>query len=260
MSISRRRAVELLGLGSAAAGISACGAGGGEAHLRFKVTARAQLPGADYEGFAVNDMRARYTPNSLSRMMMGRTLKMESTVVDFGGKADALFVLLQDYLQIILRLWDIPGPGSADETTIPRLKAATGVRELLTKTPGKPVLDANYPKIAAFRDEADPASVYEVDPDNLAKTHGPGARFLGLSIEIVDPKTPLTEAIQERLTWIVPGSSDRLVQPFRTADDRNCSPRPSHAGSGIPSRVIRIASRAPRLRRLAVSMTERMFA
>lgn len=164
-------------------------------------------------------MRATYTPNSLSRMMMGRKLKMEATVVDFGGKADALFVLLKDYLQIILRLWEIPGPGSANETTIPRLKAAAGVREWRTKTPGKPVLDANYPKIAAFRDEADPTSVYEVDPDNLAKTHGPGARFLGLSIEIVNPRTPLTDEIQKRLTWIDIDSNRRLLQPAAYISD-----------------------------------------
>ncbi|MDZ7627958.1 MAG: hypothetical protein U5J99_06060 [Parvularculaceae bacterium] len=80
-----------------------------------------------------------------------------------------------------------------------------------------------YPKLCAFRDEADPTSVYEVDPDNLAKTHGPGAKFLGLSIEIVDPKTPLTKSIEGRLAWIVAGSSDRLVQPFRYADDPTAS-------------------------------------
>lgn len=158
-------------------------------------------------------MRARYTPNSLSRMMMGRTLKMEATVVDFGGKGDALFVLLQDYLVIIGLLWGIPVAGDADETTIGLLRAASGVRDYPRKNPGVRTLDQSYPKIAAFRDEADPASVYEVDPDNLAKTHGPGAKFLGLSIEIVDPKTPLTEAIQQRLGWLIPGASQRLVTP-----------------------------------------------
>jgi hypothetical protein len=152
-------------------------------------------------------------------MMMGRKLKMESTVVDFGGKADALFVLLTDYLPVILMLWDIPGPGNADNTTIPKLKTAVGQREFPNDVPGKRSYAYYFPKIAAFRDEADPASVYEVDPDNLAKTHGPGARFLGLAIEIVDPKTPLTKAIQQRLTWIDIDSNRRLLQPAAYISD-----------------------------------------
>lgn len=139
---------------------------------------------------------------------------MEATVVDFGGKADALYVLLTDYLPVILIAWDIPGPGSADETTIPRLKAAQGSREIPLRHPSAPDKKYHYyPKIAAFRDEADPASVYEVDPDDLAKTHGSGAKFLGLSIEIVDPKTPLTNSIQQRLTWLDIDSNQRLLQP-----------------------------------------------
>ncbi|MDZ7628740.1 MAG: hypothetical protein U5J99_10110 [Parvularculaceae bacterium] len=66
--------------------VPGCGAGGGEARLKFKVIARAQLPGADYEGFAVNEMRASYTPNSLTGFMMGRTLKMEATVVNLAAR------------------------------------------------------------------------------------------------------------------------------------------------------------------------------
>lgn len=213
--ISRRT---IIGAGAsvltAGLGLAGCGGpGGGVAHLKFKVTARARLGGEDYEGYAVNEMKARYTPNSLSRMMMGRTLKMEATVVDFGGKADALFVLLQDYLVIIGLLWGIPVAGDADETTIGLLRAASGARHYPRKNPGIPTLDQSYPKIAAFRDEADPTSVYEVDPDDLARTHGLGAKFLGLSVEIVDPKTPLTDSVEQRLAWLVASGSQRLIAP-----------------------------------------------
>jgi hypothetical protein len=214
MTMTRRRVGALIAGGAGMAAVSGCGAGGGEARLRFKVIARARLNGDDYEGFAVNEMRASYTPNSLTRMMMGRTLKMEATVLDFGGKADALFVLLTDYLPVILIAWEIPGPGNADATTLPRLRVADGIKEIPIRHPSAPHKKYHYyPKIAAFRDEADPTSVYEVDPDNLAKTHGPGAKFLGLSIEIVDPKTPLTDTIQQRLPWIDVDSNRRLLQP-----------------------------------------------
>ncbi len=219
MTMTRRRVGALIAGGAGMAAVSGCGAGGGEARVRFKVIARARLNGDDYEGFAVNEMRASYTPNSLTRMMMGRTLKMEATVLDFGGEADALFVLLQDYLVIVGLLWGVPVAGDADDTTIRGLRALKGAKAYPRTNPGIPVLDNRYPKIAAFRDEAAPTSVYEVDPDNLAKTHGPGAKFLGLSIEIVDPKSPLTSNVQDRLSWIIRDSDDSLVQPFRLSDD-----------------------------------------
>lgn len=219
MTMTRRRVGALIAGGAGMAAVSGCGAGGGEARVRFKVIARARLNGDDYEGFAVNEMRASYTPNSLTRMMMGRTLKMEATVLDFGGEADALFVLLQDYLVIVGLLWGVPVAVDADDTTIRGLRALKGAKAYPRTNPGIPVLDNRYPKIAAFRDEAAPTSVYEVDPDNLAKTHGPGAKFLGLSIEIVDPKSPLTSNVQDRLSWIIRDSDDSLVQPFRLSDD-----------------------------------------
>ncbi|MDZ7629338.1 MAG: hypothetical protein U5J99_13140 [Parvularculaceae bacterium] len=221
MTMTRRRAGALIAGGAGMAFVPGCGAGGGEARLKFKVIARAQLPGADYEGFAVNEMRASYTPNSLTGFMMGRTLKMEATVVDFGGEGDALFVLLTDYLPVILWTWGIaPSAGAADEKTISSLKAATGLRAIPQEDPALAGRYSLYPKLCAFRDEADPTSVYEVDPDNLAKTHGPGAKFLGLSIEIVDPKTPLTTSIMQRLPWLSDTSGKGLVpaehlQPMR---------------------------------------------
>lgn len=210
----RRRDVIAGAAGCAALPLAACAPGGGVASVRFKVVARARLAGDEYEGFAVNELRARYTPRTLLGFRMSRKLKMEATVVDFGGKADALFVLLTDYLPAILTLWDIPGPGSADETTIPRLKEANGVREIPRMVRGRPDLKyPYYPRIAAFRDEADPTSVYQVDPDDLARTHGASARFLGLSIEIVDRKTPLTNEIQQRLPWLDLDSNRALIQP-----------------------------------------------
>ena len=220
-----RRMMVAGGALTAGLGLAGCGGpGSGTAHLRFKVIARARLGGGDYEGFAVNEMKAIYTPNTLSGFKMGRTLKMEATVLDFKGNADSLFILLTDYLEVILRLWEIaPSPGSADETTIPKLRTASGRQEFSWRKapPGMDyddavkinVLSGLFPKIAAFRDEGDPASVYEVNPDNLAKTHGPAAKFLGLSIEIVDPKTPLTESIEQKLGWLIPGASQRLVTP-----------------------------------------------
>ncbi len=202
-------------LAAACAPLAGCDVlGTNTARVRFKVTARAALGWDEYEGFAVNEMVAHYTPHTLSGFRMARRLKMEATVVDFGGKADALFVLLTDYLPAILTIWDIPGPGNADKSTIPRLKKANGVRKFPRRVVGRPDLPyPYYPHIAAFHDEAEPMSVYQVDPDDLAKTHGVNARFLGLSIEIVDPKTPIANSLQKRLSWLKMDSNRSLIQP-----------------------------------------------
>lgn len=210
--LDRRRL--LVGAACAAASpLAGCDVTGANvAVVRFKVIARARVDGVDYEGAAVNEMRAHYTPHSLSRFMMSRTFKMESTVVDL-GRRDALFVLLTDYLIAIGLLWGVPVAGSADKTTIPGLKHLEGRREYPLHTPDVRTLDQTFPRIAAFRDEADPTSVYEVDPRHMERTHGPGARFLGLSIEIVDRKTPLTNEIEQRLGWLDLSSNRSLLQP-----------------------------------------------
>ena len=179
--------------------------------MRFKVIARASIDGRVYEGFAVNELKARHTPNSLSGFQMSRKMQAEATIVDFGGRADALFVLLVDYLDRILRAYNIaPSVGSADDMTIRKMKEASGTKRYEDTDFGG---SRDLPRIAAFRNEADPTSVYEVDPDNLARTHGPGARFDGLFIEIVDPQTPLTNQIQQRLRWLDLDSNRSLLQP-----------------------------------------------
>lgn len=71
--MTKRRLIKAAGASAAMAGLglAGCGPGGGTAHLRFKVIARARVGGEDYEGFAVNEMKARYTPGGLVPMMMG---------------------------------------------------------------------------------------------------------------------------------------------------------------------------------------------
>ena len=201
--------------------LAGCGVVSAEkAKVRFKITATVIVDGKTYTGSAVNELVACYTPNSLSGFQMSRRMSAEATIVDV-GRRDALFVLLVDYLDRILRAYNIaPSVGSADDMTVEKLKAARGeVGYEETQFERR----RDLPLIAAFHDESDPTSVYEVDPENMAATHGPGARLVGVSIEIVDPETPLTEAVQKRLVWLVVGSSDRLVQPFRTADDPTAS-------------------------------------
>ncbi len=221
MTVSRRNMIGGIAAAPALA-VGGCGVSEDEiVRLRFKVTARARLQGDVYEGFAVNELVARHTPTSLSGFQMARTLRVEATIVDFRGKADALFFLITDYLVVIGLLWGVPVAGDANETTIARLKAIDGRRDYPVQSGGR-TLEQSFPRIAAFRDEADPTSVYEVDPEDLAKTHGADARFEGLFIEIVDPETPLTNKIEQRLSWL-DLRSGQTIDPLPTGGLRSGS-------------------------------------
>jgi hypothetical protein len=55
----------------------------------------------------------------------------------------------------------------------------------------------NYPYFVRFRDIADPKSVEQVDPDDLAKSFGPGVKLKSLTVQVTDE--PVSEGIGKRL-------------------------------------------------------------
>ena len=193
--------------------LAACGGRAERITLPVKVTATARAGGRTHQGSSVLLIDLRHTPNSLSRMQMGMTLKGEAVILDMGSGRTAYF-LLKDYVHDILRGYDIaPSAGSVDETSFAKLRAASGVIEVPRN---------RYPKIAAFRDEADPTSVYEVDADDFAAAFGAGAALVSLTLEIVDE--PMTETIQGRLPWLDSQIGGRLVDiPGRTIAAKDAS-------------------------------------
>jgi hypothetical protein len=54
--------------------------------------------------------------------------------------------------------------------------------------------------LVTFGDEADPTSVAEVDPDDLAATFGEGVRLKRITVELTDD--PVTSGIEARLAWM----------------------------------------------------------
>lgn len=170
--------------------------------LHVKVTAHAVADGVPHEGSSVLEISLRRTPNSLSGMAMSMKLKGEAVILDLGRGRTAYF-LLKDYVHDILNGYDVaPSAGSVDETSFDKLRAASGVIDMPRK---------QYPKIAAFKDEADPTTVYEVDPDDFAAAFGPGAELTGLTLELVDE--PVTHYIENRLSWLNTDFGGRL-QPI----------------------------------------------
>jgi len=55
------------------------------------------------------------------------------------------------------------------------------------------------PAMVTFKNERDPRTIEEVDPENLEQ-HFPGVRLLSFEIEVTD--APLTRALTKRLPWL----------------------------------------------------------
>jgi hypothetical protein len=58
----------------------------------------------------------------------------------------------------------------------------------------------NYPYFVRFKNMADPKSVEQVDPDDLAKTFGAGFKLKSLTVQMTDE--PVTVGIEKRLGWL----------------------------------------------------------
>ena len=85
------------------------------------------------------------------------------------------------------------------------------VPRLWSYAPGDKAAD-NYPYFVRFRDVRDPKSVEQVDPDNLAKSFGPGCRLKSLTATFTD--APVTKWIEKRLGWLGDRES-RYADPTR---------------------------------------------
>ena len=64
--------------------------------------------------------------------------------------------------------------------------------------PGDPPRD--YPLLVRFRNLADPTTVERVDPDDLVRSFGPGAKLRQITVELTDD--PVTTGIEKRLGWL----------------------------------------------------------
>ena len=58
----------------------------------------------------------------------------------------------------------------------------------------------NPPYLVRFKDISDPKSVEQVDPDDLAKSFGPGVKLRSLTVQVTDE--PVTTGIEKRLRWL----------------------------------------------------------
>jgi len=75
----------------------------------------------------------------------------------------------------------------------------------------------SYPMLVAFRDIADPKSVYELQPDDLSPALGPGARVISMTIEMTGDR--VTYAIDKRLPWVAGTGGNLKGEKFTTSNE-----------------------------------------
>jgi hypothetical protein len=75
-----------------------------------------------------------------------------------------------------------------------------------------------YPMLVTFGDLADPTSVAQVDPDDLAATFGEGVRLKRITVQLTDE--PVTIGIEKRLGWL-PNYYDKMLSGDRFQNIKN---------------------------------------
>lgn len=126
----------------------------------------------------------------------------EAIPLDLGNRR-ILFVLLTSPRDPTFAYGIAPGtllPDPPDKSGT--LKAyATNLRALVNVKDAGTILRKNYPRMVRFGSLADPTSVEEVDPDNLAATFGHGVHLRSITIQLTDE--PRTDGrIVKILPWI----------------------------------------------------------
>jgi hypothetical protein len=145
------------------------------------------------------------------------TMRGDATAVDLGGGQFLFAILAYEHSQeprstgvIALKLLGDENIYQSSDS-FKRVQAARGR--------GPIVLPQKlYPRFMRFRDIKDSTTAELVDPDNLAKSFGPGVRLVRVTIEITDEA--VTRGIRNILPWL-----SRQVGWFRlNADDPNMPP------------------------------------
>lgn len=80
--------------------------------------------------------------------------------------------------------------------------------------PGAYPRESAYPMLVTFGDLADPTTVAEVDPEDLAASFGPGVTLKRITVQLTDDA--VTTGIEERLGWLRQTHGTLLRRPIQT--------------------------------------------
>ncbi len=182
------------------------------ATVRYRLTLEAQVDGEAKSGSGVIEVTYSKQSELAGQHELIVSFKGEAVVLDLGSRG-ALFALLKEDTDsrsgpewIVLRAFNFPG-GSLPrpvEEGVKQVQRLSGKRELpLT----------SLPLLVRFRDLNDPKTAEGVDPLNVTKSFGAGAKLVRATLEIVPAGIwplnslgitgePITRGVDQRLPWL----------------------------------------------------------
>jgi hypothetical protein len=180
--------------------------------VRYRLTLEAQVDGEPRIGSGVIEVSYSKQPELAQQHELGIEYRGEAVVLDLGPRG-VLFALLKGGADnrsapewIVLRAFDFPG-GSLPrpvEEGLKQVQHLSGKREL--------PLDS-LPLLVRFRDLNVPSTVESVNPFDIARDFGAGAKLVRVTLEIVPAGIwpfsrygitgePITTGVEKRLTWL----------------------------------------------------------
>lgn len=181
VSLPLRTAVLLL----AALLLSACGESW---NWHQKLTVTVETPQGEKSGSAVTNVV--WGEHSSFTASYPGGYSGEATVVHLGGQ-NYLFALIGEKTKYA-GMMTFLGRAQPSEETFKAMEKMRGVR---------PVPRKYIPQLVTFSNIDNPASVKQVDPDDLAATFGPGYRLKSVTLEITDE--PVTDGeVEKVLGWL----------------------------------------------------------
>jgi len=180
---------------------------------RYRLTVEVETPQGLRSGSSVIEVQqsiGRTTMSGFGEQVFLR-IRGEAVAVDLPD-GRTLYALLRSSGDVEWAARVIPflSPDANDDNPLDDLLLLEGETEL-PRTWSKPGPFDNrsaYPMIVTFGDEAEPASVAQVNPDNLAASFGEGVTLKRVTAEITDD--PVTIGIQTRLEWL-PNYYDKML-------------------------------------------------
>jgi hypothetical protein len=172
---------------------------------RYRLTVEVETPEGVKTGSSVIEVRqsiGRTAMDGFGEQVFLR-IRGEAVAVDLPD-GRTLYALLRSGgdVEWAARVIPLLSPDAGDENSLDDFLLLEGKKELPRKwTVQGPFNNASaYPMMVTFGDPADPTSVAQVDPDDLAAIFGEGVKLKRITVELTDD--PVTTGIEERLGWL----------------------------------------------------------
>ena len=167
-----------------------------------KLTVTVATPQGEVSGSAITFYWVNYMEpcrfGGMSQVCFNSRKKGEATVVALPN-GRYLFVLLAENPLSLARA--AFGAELPDEFRRGRAGRNNYYNQIKRQRAPKPVPPKAYPQMVYFEDINDPASVREVDPDNLAASFGPGYALSSMTLQVTD-EWNRGGGVDEILPWL----------------------------------------------------------